>query len=112
MNDDGRNRCPECSWGSIDFGISGDGRWAVEWEFVACPGEATSFYFEGSHGFYWKFQVRGTKTPVLTLTINGEKAKRTDDNFFELQNSGTEWGSNTVEFTTVGGITETHVVAP
>lgn len=107
------NRCPECSWGDIDFGISGDGRWDVEWEFVACPEASTTFHFEGSHGFYWKVQVRGTKTPVETLRINDEQAARTDDNFFILQNnSGQEWGTNTVKITTVGGVTETHEVSP
>lgn len=111
MKTDGHNRCPECVEGDLDFGISGDGRLLVDWKLVPCPGESTSFHFEGSHGYYWKIQVRGTKTPVLTLSINEEEAARTDDNFFELENqSGSEWFNNTVKFTTLGGGTQSHVV--
>ncbi|CAN0259808.1 unnamed protein product, partial [Pylaiella littoralis] len=80
------DKCPECVEGDLDFGISGDGRLLVDWKLVPCPGESTSFHFEGSNGYYWKVQVRGTETPVLTLSINEEEAARTDDNFFELEN--------------------------
>jgi len=30
------NECPECHFGDIDIGMSGDGRWEIEWDFVPC----------------------------------------------------------------------------
>ncbi|EKU21787.1 hypothetical protein NGA_0225800 [Nannochloropsis gaditana CCMP526] len=35
------NLCPECSFGDIDLGLGGDGRWQAHWDFVDC-GEARS----------------------------------------------------------------------
>jgi len=30
------NLCPECKAGDVDFGIGGDGRWKIQWNFVGC----------------------------------------------------------------------------
>jgi hypothetical protein len=30
------NECPECKFGDIDMGLSGDGRWKITWDFVEC----------------------------------------------------------------------------
>jgi len=30
------NLCPECKPGDVDFGLGGDGRWKIQWEFVEC----------------------------------------------------------------------------
>jgi len=30
------NLCPECKYGDVDIGLSGDGRWQSTWEFVSC----------------------------------------------------------------------------
>ena len=30
------NLCPECKFGDVDFGMRGDGRWKITWEFVPC----------------------------------------------------------------------------
>ncbi len=30
------NVCPECSYGDIDLGLNGDGRWKMNWDFVDC----------------------------------------------------------------------------
>eukprot|EP00752_Nemacystus_decipiens_P013640 g12093.t1 len=104
------DRCPECSTGDLDFSVSGDGRWDIEWEFVPCPGESISFVFEGSNPYYWKIQPRGTKTPVVSLTINGKAAWRTQDNFFEL--GGGPWnGPQTVVTETMFGVTQTSQVS-
>ena len=98
-------RCPECVEGDLDFSMSGDGRWDIEWEFVPCPGEKIEFVFEGSNEWYWKLQPRGTSTPVVSLAINGEEAKRTDDNHFVL--GGGPWkGAQTVTTVTVAGVTQ------
>ena len=85
--------------------MSGDGRWAIEWEFVPCPGGDISFVFEGSHEWYWKLQPRGTSTPVVSLKINGREAQRMDDNFFVLDNGGPWYGDQTVTTVTVAGVT-------
>jgi len=90
--------------------MSGDGRWDIEWEFVACPGESISFVFEGSHTYYWKIQPRGTSTPVESLEVNGMKASRTDDNFFVLDNVFFE-GEQEVTTTTVAGVTQITMVS-
>lgn len=37
------NECPECHYGDIDMGLSGDGRWKINWDFVSCD-EARSSY--------------------------------------------------------------------
>ncbi|CAM9496123.1 unnamed protein product, partial [Scytosiphon promiscuus] len=104
------DKCPECSWGDLDFSKSGDGRWDIKWEFVPCPGESISFKFEGSNQWYWKIQPQGTKTPVVSLTINGQRASRTDDNHFVLQ-GGPWYGSQTVVTTTVDGVIRTSNVS-
>eukprot|EP00752_Nemacystus_decipiens_P013639 g12092.t1 len=103
------DRCPECKPGDLDFSMSGDGRWEIEWEFVPCPGESITFQFEGSNAYYWKIQPRGTRTPVVSLTINGQPASRSQDNFFILE--GGPWeGAQTVQTTTVAGVTESTQV--
>jgi hypothetical protein len=59
------NQCPECASGSLDFGLSGDGRWAITWMPVTCPISANIGYtFEGSNAYYTKMQVR-ISTPVV-----------------------------------------------
>ena len=30
------NVCPECKSGDVDFGMGGDGRWKIQWQFVGC----------------------------------------------------------------------------
>lgn len=30
------NECPECKHGDIDLGLSGDGRWNINWEYISC----------------------------------------------------------------------------
>lgn len=30
------NQCPECKFGDVDFGLGGDGRWRITWDFVDC----------------------------------------------------------------------------
>lgn len=30
------NVCPECHHGDLDLGMSGDGRWKIQWSFVSC----------------------------------------------------------------------------
>ncbi len=103
-------RCPECSTGDLDFSMSGDGRWDIEWEFVPCPGESISFAFEGSNAYYWKIQPRGTSTPVESLKINGQTAYRSQDNHFILE--GGPWeGEQEVTTTTVAGVTQTTMVS-
>lgn len=98
------DKCPECADSDLDFSESGDGRWDIEWNFVECPGAGDpSFVFEGSNNFYWKIQPRGTATPVETLTVNGVKAAKTNDNFFEIQEGGPFEGPQTVETWTIGG---------
>ncbi|CAM9727514.1 unnamed protein product [Hapterophycus canaliculatus] len=104
------DKCPECSWGDLDFSMSGDGRWDIEWKFVACPGETISFRFEGSNNYYWKLQPRGTKRPVESMTINGKDASRTDDNHFVLDDPSLG-GTQTVVTTTVDGVSQTSQVS-
>lgn len=105
-------RCPECSFGDLDFSMSGDGRWDVSWQFVPCPGQGVSFVSPSANPWYMKIQPRGTKTPVESLTINGQVAERTDDNHFVRSNSGEGWsGTQTVVTTTVAGETKTSEVS-
>lgn len=107
-----RPRCPECVEGDLDFAMRGDGRWFIDWKFVECPGQKLSFVSPSANPYYWKLQPRGTKTPVETLTIDGQRAERSDnDNFFVRTNSGSQWnGAQTVVTTTVAGETETTEV--
>jgi hypothetical protein len=30
------NLCPECKTGDIDFGLNGDGRWRIHWDYISC----------------------------------------------------------------------------
>ncbi|CAM9416936.1 unnamed protein product, partial [Hapterophycus canaliculatus] len=104
------DQCPECASGDLDMSVSGDGRWDIEWKFVPCPGETISFKFEGSNPYFWKIQPQGTETPVESVRINGQRMARTLDNHFELE--GGPWeGSQTVETTTVAGVTRTSEVS-
>lgn len=102
------HRCPECSEGDLDLGTGLDGRWEIEWKFVACPGEEVSFKVVEMTPYYWKLQPRGTATPVEWLTIGGRAAARTDDNHFELEHeAGNPWFEpQMVVTTTVGGVVE------
>ena len=54
------NLCPECYSGDLDQELPGDGRWIVEWEPVQCNVGYTPFVysFQGSNGYFMKFQVR------------------------------------------------------
>lgn len=78
------DKCPECKWGDIDLGKSGDGRWSVSWEFVPCEthGAPIAFAFEGSNLYYFKLQPRNTATPAQRVKINGNDAQRSQDNFW------------------------------
>lgn len=76
------DRCPECAEGALDLAKSGDGRWAISWKFVPCPGEGIAFQFEGSNDFYWKLQPRGMSSPAASVTVAGITAERTQDNHF------------------------------
>ena len=57
------NLCPECYSGDLDQELAGDGRWIIEWEPVQCNVGYTPFVysFQGSNGYFMKFQVRGKK---------------------------------------------------
>ena len=54
------NLCPECYSGDLDQELPGDGRWIIEWEPVQCNTGYTPFVysFQGSNGYFMKFQVR------------------------------------------------------
>jgi len=45
------NECPECKHGDIDFGLSGDGRWNIQWDFISCN-EVPHRSLRGSRGGY------------------------------------------------------------
>lgn len=107
------DKCPECKNGDLDFSESGDGRWEISWKFVPCSGgnEEPSFMFEGSHEYYWKLQPRGTKSPVVELSVNGAKGERTDDNFFIVTEGVPFYGEQHVVTKTVGGTTHEMEVA-
>lgn len=106
------DKCPECASGSLDFALTGDGRWDIEWSFVPCPGsDVPTFMFEGSNLFYWKIQPRGTASPVEELTVNGLPGMRTDDNFFVIEDGGPFEGPQEVTTTTIDGVTVTTMVS-
>ncbi|CAM9700723.1 unnamed protein product [Ascophyllum nodosum] len=107
------DKCPECATGDLDFSKSGDGRWDISWKFVECPGSSEpSFIFEGSHEYYWKIQPRGTKTPVVELTVDGAAGSKTDDNFFEVPGAPYPLhGAQRVKTTTMMGKTATQEVS-
>lgn len=98
--------------GDLDFAVSVSGTvgvWDIEWKFVACPGEAISFTFGISNPYFWSLQPRGTKTPVESLTINGQEAARDQFNYFKL--AGGPWtGAQTVVTTTLAGVVQTSQV--
>lgn len=79
------DKCPECGTDDLDLSMDGDGRFPIDWEFVPCPGSKPTFIFEGSNEYYWKIQPRGTSTPVVSLFVSGKCGKRTDDNFFIVE---------------------------
>ncbi|CAM9505515.1 unnamed protein product, partial [Sphacelaria rigidula] len=80
------DQCPECAHGDLDWGTSGDGRWEIEWQFVPCErGGKPDFTFEGSNPWYWKIQATGCRGPVDELFVNRKYARKTDDNFFLME---------------------------
>ena len=62
------NLCPECKFGDIDFGLGGDGRWQINWDFVDC-GEARS---AGSNLPHHRSMLRGLQSPQGTMLQPGE----------------------------------------
>jgi expansin (peptidoglycan-binding protein) len=98
--------CPECPYGAIDLGMSGDGIWTVSWELVECPNVAggnIAFYFEGSNPHYYKMQPRNLPSPATRVTIGGAEATRSQDNFFIATSGGGFPASVDVEVWTVLG---------
>jgi expansin len=105
--------CPECKSGDLDFGMSGDGRWAISWKFVPCPSADTnlSFKFEGSNPYYYKVQILGTSSPPETVVIDGTDATRTMDNFFIATSSTGFAASVPIQVTTMLGQTYTTTLS-
>jgi expansin len=98
--------CPECPYGAIDLGMSGDGIWSVSWKLVECPNVAggnIAFYFEGSNPHYYKMQPRNLPSPATRVTIGGSEATRSQDNFFIATSGGGFPASVDVEVWTVLG---------
>ena len=44
------NLCPECGYGSLDYGTSGDGRWPVKWSVIECPSASIKVRASGCVG--------------------------------------------------------------
>nr|KAG5696333.1 hypothetical protein BaRGS_027943 [Batillaria attramentaria] len=124
------NLCPECHtgqsverpsihyaigvFGSVDLGVSGDGRWHVGIQAVQCPvgNGKVEYKFQGSNPYYIKLQVRNARIPVhlLEVQVHGswQKMSHTADGYFTYT-SGPVEGNLHVRLTAVNGaqITET-----
>ena len=35
------NKCPECKYGDLDLGTSGNGRWPLSWKKIRCPARSS-----------------------------------------------------------------------
>ena len=66
------NLCPECYSGDLDQELPGDGRWIIEWEPVQCNVGYTPFVysFQGSNGYFMKFQVSLFFSIFLLLSLS------------------------------------------
>jgi hypothetical protein len=89
------NLCPECNTGDIDFALTGNDRWSVTWEMVDCPVDTTyvQYLFTGnSDAYYLKLQVRNTRVPTSSLSIQQSGTWYTlpkeNDNFWLSTGSG------------------------
>jgi expansin (peptidoglycan-binding protein) len=83
------NLCPECATGSVDLGVTGDGRWNIYWTANDCPVGNTylQYLWQGSNTYYIKVQVRNHRVPVAKLEMKGKDGVyhagvRTSDNFW------------------------------
>lgn len=82
------NKCPECLTGDLDFATNGNDRWTVSWMIVDCPVDDTmvQYLFAGSGAYYIKLQVRNTRYPTKSLSIqqsgNWVVLSKEDDNFW------------------------------
>ncbi|XP_046350524.2 uncharacterized protein LOC124131349 isoform X1 [Haliotis rufescens] len=112
------NLCPECHAGSLDFAVSGDGRWNIEIQAVQCPVGNTNieYKFQGTNPYYIKLQVRNARIPVTEAEMmqggNYVSMKHTADGFWELSNGHQvdQTGGVGVKLTAANGDTVTDII--
>lgn len=80
------NLCPECAFGDLDLGETGDGRWSLEWSFIKCPPVEPIVTTQGSNSFYGKVKIEG-QGPINSVLINGQASKPTPDGFWVIEDS-------------------------
>ena len=85
------NLCPECSFGDLDLGESGDGRWDLEWSFTECPSHDLIITSQGSNSFYGKIKVEGSGN-VKSVSINGMETMGTPDGYWTIEDSSGSLG--------------------
>lgn len=85
------NLCPECVYGDLDLGEIGDGRWDLEWSFVACPKTELVVTTQGSNSFYAKIKIEGGGA-VDSVTVNGAQASPTPDGYWVVEDGSGSLG--------------------
>lgn len=82
------NECPECLYGDIDYGVDGDGRWPVTWDYIACDTALTmSVASQGSNAYYGKIKIQGGPSAVTGVKCDGEAWTGTRDGFWTFEDS-------------------------
>mmetsp|Transcript_9420 Transcript_9420/g.14208 ORF Transcript_9420/g.14208 Transcript_9420/m.14208 type:complete len:284 (-) Transcript_9420:98-949(-) len=85
------NLCPECSYGDLDLGESGDGRFDIDWNFTECPKADLKFSTEGSNQWYGKIKVEGGG-PIQSMVVNGKTTSSTPDAFWVVDDGSGKLG--------------------
>ncbi|KAL8591884.1 hypothetical protein ACOMHN_044380 [Nucella lapillus] len=86
-----KDLCPGCGEdGSVDFSLSGDGRWDIEIQAVQCPvgNNKLQYSFQGSNPWYLKLQVANYRIPPNEVSVqrNGvwQAMTKTSDGYWTL----------------------------
>ncbi len=75
------NICPECQFGSLDFGEKGDGRWKVEWSFMDCPYKDLIISTQGSNSYYGKIKIEAGGA-IKSVLVNNKVALSSFDGYW------------------------------
>eukprot|EP00611_Tribonema_gayanum_P032429 TRINITY_DN9687_c0_g1_i1.p1 TRINITY_DN9687_c0_g1~~TRINITY_DN9687_c0_g1_i1.p1 ORF type:complete len:215 (+),score=85.77 TRINITY_DN9687_c0_g1_i1:209-853(+) len=71
------NACGTCGYNDLDFGIDGDGRYDITWDFISCPEHDLMLSVEVGNPYYGLISVQGGG-PIDGVEINGAAAAQQD----------------------------------
>mmetsp|Transcript_9078 Transcript_9078/g.13573 ORF Transcript_9078/g.13573 Transcript_9078/m.13573 type:complete len:286 (-) Transcript_9078:36-893(-) len=70
------NKCGTCGWGDLDFGLEGEGKYRIGWDYIDCPDRYPIMSTGKNDSRYWAaIKIEGNG-PQNYVVVNGKPAKR------------------------------------